>query len=78
MYGPMQTGKNIWRIRNNTNSKLDHVISGVHIVRFIRAQRIKWLGRVQKIDTSRISKKNIRKETNGKMTIGKTETEMVG
>jgi hypothetical protein len=46
--------KSVWRIRNNT--ELDRLISGADIVRFIRAQTIKWLGHVQRIDTSMIAK----------------------
>jgi hypothetical protein len=54
-FDPIQIGRDIWRIRNNT--ELDHLISGADIVRFIKAQRIKWLGRVQRNDTSRIAKR---------------------
>jgi hypothetical protein len=54
-FDPIQIGRDIWRIRNNT--ELDHLISGADIVRFIKAQRIKWLGRVQRKDTSRIAKR---------------------
>jgi hypothetical protein len=54
VFCPIQIGKNIWRIRNNT--ELDRLISGADIVRFIRAQTIKWLGHVQRIDTSMIAK----------------------
>jgi hypothetical protein len=35
---------NIWRIRNNM---IDTLIEGANIVRFIKAQRINWLGHVQ-------------------------------
>jgi hypothetical protein len=51
----IQIGKDLWRIRNTT--KLDHVISGAHVVRFMKAQKIKWLGHVQKMDTSRVGKR---------------------
>jgi hypothetical protein len=54
MFGPIQIGKYIWRIRNNI--ELDHLISGPDIARVVRAQRIKWLGHVQRMDTSRIAK----------------------
>jgi hypothetical protein len=55
MSGPIQSGKDIWRIRNKT--ELDHLISGADIVSFIKAHRIKWLGHVQSMDTSRITKR---------------------
>jgi hypothetical protein len=47
--------KGIWRIRSNT--ELVHLIIGADIVRFNIAQRIKWLGHVQRMDTSRIAKR---------------------
>jgi hypothetical protein len=50
----MQTREVTWRIRNNT--ELDHLINTTYIVRFIKAQRIKYLGHVQRMDTSKIEK----------------------
>jgi hypothetical protein len=46
--------------------------------KIIKAQGIKWLGHVQRRDTSRTAKKNIRMEINGEPTTGKTETEVFG
>jgi hypothetical protein len=52
--GPIQIGKDIWRIRNI--AELDQVINGADIVRFNKAERVKWLGHIQRMDTSRIAK----------------------
>jgi len=35
----------------------DKLIVGADIVRFIKAQRIKWLGRVQRRDRARLTRK---------------------
>jgi hypothetical protein len=48
--GPVNND-NIWRIRNNM--EIDNLIEGSDIVRFIKAQRIKWLRHIQKMDQAR-------------------------
>jgi hypothetical protein len=55
IFGPIQIGKDIWRIRNN--AELDQVINGADIARFIKAQRVKWLGHIQRMDTSSTAKR---------------------
>jgi len=42
---------NIWRIRNNMD--IDKLIECAVIVRIIKAQRIKWLGHIQRMDQAR-------------------------
>jgi hypothetical protein len=37
--------------------EIDNLIEGVDIVRFIKAQRIKWLGHIQKINQARPTRK---------------------
>jgi hypothetical protein len=54
IFGPIQIGKYTWRLRNN--AELDQVINGADIVSFIKAQRVKWLGHIQKMNTSRVAK----------------------
>jgi hypothetical protein len=46
---------NVWRIRNNM--EIDSLIEGADIVRFIKAQRIKWLGHIQRLDQARPTRK---------------------
>jgi hypothetical protein len=46
---------NIRRIRNNMG--IDKLIEGADIVRFVKAQRIKWLGHIQRIDQARPTRK---------------------
>jgi hypothetical protein len=45
---------NIWRIRN---MEIDKLIENADIVRYIRAQRIKWLGHIQRMDQARPTRK---------------------
>ena len=52
--GPVNTD-NIWRIRNNM--EIDKLIEGADTVRFIKAQRIEWLGHIQKMDQARRTRK---------------------
>jgi hypothetical protein len=53
IFGPVNID-NIWRIRNNT--EIDILIEGTD-VRFIKAQRIKWLGHIQRMDQLRPGRK---------------------
>jgi len=46
---------NIWRIRNNV--EIDILIEGADILRFIKAQRIKWLDHIQRMDRARPTRK---------------------
>jgi hypothetical protein len=50
IFGPVNID-NTWRIRNN--AEIDKLIEGADIVRFIKAQRIKWLGHIQSMDQTR-------------------------
>jgi len=54
IFGPVNMD-NIWRIRNNM--EIDKLIEGAHIVRFIKAQSIKWLGDTQRMDQVRPTRK---------------------
>jgi len=37
--------------------EIDKLIEGADIVRFIKAQRIKWLGHIQRLDQARLTRK---------------------
>jgi len=54
LFGPVNVDK-IWRIRNNM--EIDKLIEGADIVRFIKAQIIKWLGHIQRMDQARPTRK---------------------
>ena len=47
IYGPVQEG-DTWRIRYN--EELNRSIKGKDIVKFIKAQRIRWLGHVKRME----------------------------
>jgi len=46
IYGPVKENK-LWRIRRN--DELEAVIKGENIVRFIKYQRIRWLGHIERM-----------------------------
>jgi hypothetical protein len=54
IFGPVNID-NIWRRRNNV--EVDKLIEGADIVRFIKAQRIQWLGHIQRMDQARPTRK---------------------
>jgi hypothetical protein len=54
IFSPIQIGKDMWRIRSDT--ELDYLINGADIVKFMKTRRIKWLGHMQRLDTSRTAK----------------------
>jgi hypothetical protein len=54
IYAPIQEG-DTWRIRNN--EELNRVINGEDIVKFIKAQRIRWLGHVKRMEVGAMLRK---------------------
>jgi hypothetical protein len=50
IFGPVNIDS-VWRNRNNM--EIYNLTEGGDIVRFIKAQRIKWLGHIQRMDQSR-------------------------
>ena len=47
--------EDIWRVRNN--EELNRSINGEDIVTFIRAQRIRWLGHVKRMEVGAMPRK---------------------
>jgi hypothetical protein len=64
VYGPFQEG-DTWRIRNN--EELNRSISGEDIVKFIKAQRIRWLRHVMRMEVGAMP----RKMMEGRLFIGR-------
>jgi hypothetical protein len=54
IFGPINID-NMCRIQSNMET--DKLIKGADIVRFINAQRIKWLGHIQRMDQARPTRK---------------------
>ena len=53
-YGPVKENE-LWRIRRN--DELEAIIKGENIVRFIKCQRIRWLGHIERMQDTAIPKK---------------------
>jgi hypothetical protein len=64
IYGPIQEG-DTWRIRNN--EELNRSIKGEDIVKFIKAQRMRWLGHVKRMEVGAMP----RKMMEGRLFIGR-------
>jgi len=54
IYGPVNIDNN-WRIRKKR--EIDKLREGAGVVKFIKAQRIKWLGHVHRMDQARPDRK---------------------
>jgi hypothetical protein len=54
IYGPVKENES-WRIRRN--DELEAIIKGENIVRFIKSQRIRWLGHIERMQDTAIPKK---------------------
>jgi hypothetical protein len=51
IFGPTKELNGLWRIK--TNEDLDDLIQQQNIIRFIKSQRIKWLGHVERMPKER-------------------------
>jgi hypothetical protein len=54
IYGPVKENE-LWRIRRN--DELGDIIKGENIVRFIKSQRIRWRGHIERMQDTTIPKK---------------------
>jgi len=68
IFGPVNID-NVWRIRNNM--EIDKLTEGADIVRFIKAQRIKWLGHIQRMDRARPTGKLLDWKSMGTRPVGR-------
>ena len=51
IFGPTKNVNSLWRVK--TNEELDVLIERINIMRFITAQRLKWLGHVERMPDER-------------------------
>ena len=51
IFGPTKELNGLWRIK--TNEELDELIRRKNIIRFIKSQRLKWLGHVERMQKER-------------------------
>ena len=51
IFGPTKEVNGLWRIK--TNEELDEPIKRKNIIRFIKSQRLKWLGHVERMPNER-------------------------
>ena len=54
IYGPV-VDKEVWRIRYN--DELCKLMAGEDIVKFIKVQKIQWLGHVERMDETAVPKR---------------------
>jgi hypothetical protein len=66
----------LWRIRRN--DELEAIIKGENIVRFIKCQRIRWIGHIERMQDTAIPKKYVVRKVVCNKTKRKTKNEMVG
>jgi hypothetical protein len=74
IYGPVKDRDN-WRIR--TNSELDTLTGGVNIVRYIKAQRLRWFGHIQRMEDDRMVKKLTNWKPFGKRPAGRPKNRWI-
>ena len=51
IFGPTKEPNGLWRIK--TNEELDELVQRKNIIRFIKSQRLKWLGHIERMQKER-------------------------
>jgi len=73
IYGPKyESGE--WKSR--TNRELEEMSKGENIVKWIKGQRISWLGHLERMEEERMPKKNFTQELERTRKKGKTQEKM--
>jgi hypothetical protein len=73
IYGPKyENGE--WKSR--TNRELVEMNGRGNIVKWIKGQRISWLGHLERMEEDRMTKKNFTQELEGTRLMGKTQEKM--
>jgi hypothetical protein len=68
IYGPKNENGE-WKIR--TNQELEEISKGENIVKWIKGQRISWLGHLERMEEDRVPKKIVTQELEGTRRRGK-------
>jgi hypothetical protein len=74
IFGP-NNENGIWRIKNN--QELDEIIKHKNIINFIRAQRLSWLGHIERMQGTRMVKAIYCWKPNSRRPIGREKTRCV-
>jgi hypothetical protein len=68
VYGPVREDER-WRIRSNR--ELEDILRGEDIVKFVKSQRLAWLGHVERMDEERMSRKLLHGKMEGRRRRGR-------
>jgi hypothetical protein len=55
IFGPTKQQNGLWRIK--TNEELDKLVKHKNIIRFVKAQRLNWLGHIERMSEERVVKR---------------------